>query len=414
MKVERLFAREILDSRGNPTIEVELTSENGIYARAAAPSGASTGVHEAMELRDSDESRYRGKGVLKAVANVNELIAPQLIGKILPEQSELDRMLLNLDGTPDKSRLGANAILAVSLAAARAHALEANLPLYRYIERLHESKTEPKLPMPLVNIFNGGAHAANSTSIQEFMIVPRGAADFEEAVRWSSEIFHQLKANLEANGHSSAVGDEGGFAPGITDDEAVLTLITQAIEDAGYHTGSDVAIALDIAASEFYEDGTYHAFGKNLKPAQLIDRLEELSRNYPIISIEDGLDENAWDDWRVLMERLGERIQLVGDDLLVTNPTRLKDAITQKAANAILIKPNQIGTLSETLEAITLAQAAGWNCIISHRSGETTDTFITHLAVGTGAGQIKTGSMSRGERIEKYNELLRISQDLQT
>ncbi len=406
-----LTAREILDSRGNPTVEVDMMVASGAVGRAAVPSGASTGKREALELRDKRRKRYGGKGVSKAVKNVKEIIAPALLGADAADQAGLDLRLIELDGTPNKSKLGANAILGVSLAAARAAAQAFQMPLYRYIGGINASV----LPVPMMNIINGGAHAANNLDIQEFMVVPMGAGTFAETIRIGVEIFHQLKTVLKAQGHNVAVGDEGGFAPNLDSNEEAVRLIMTAIEKAGYKPGRDVGIALDAAASEFYRNGKYILKGEGKKgmgaPA-MIDYYENLIETYPILSIEDGMAEQDWLGWEIMTQRLEDRIQIVGDDIFVTNPKIFEKGISRGVANAILIKLNQIGTLSETLETVAMAQEAGYETIISHRSGETEDTFIADLAVGLNAGQIKTGSASRTDRVAKYNRLLRIEEEI--
>ena len=406
-----IYAREILDSRGNPTVEVEVFLESGVMGRAAVPSGASTGEREALELRDGDKSRYLGKGVLKAVENVNEVIAEALIGWEASDQAGIDRKLLELDGTEVKSNLGANALLGVSMACAKAAAEDAGLPLYQYIGGANAKE----LPLPMMNIINGGAHADNNVDIQEFMIMPAGAGSFKEALRMGAEIFHALKNVLKAKGYNTAVGDEGGFAPNLKSNEEALQVIMEAIKAAGYKPGEDVLLALDVASSELFKDGKYRLENEKqpVKTAQeLVDFYEDLVNRYPIISIEDGMAENDWDGWKLMTDRLGNRIQIVGDDLFVTNTTILKQGIEKGIANSILIKVNQIGTLTETLEAIEMAKRAGYTCVISHRSGETEDTTIADLAVATNAGQIKTGSLCRTDRICKYNQLLRIEDEL--
>jgi enolase 1/2/3 len=405
-----IFGREILDSRGNPTVEVDVLLESDFFGRAAVPSGASTGEHEAVELRDGQTDRYLGKGVLKAVSNVNEIIAPVLIGMESSDQAEIDRVLLELDGTPNKQKLGANAILGVSLACARASAEEMSMPLYRYIGGTNARL----LPVPMSNIINGGSHADNNVDLQEFMIMPLGAKSFREALRMNAEIFHALKANLKKSGHSTGVGDEGGFAPDLSSNEEALQVIMEAIELAGYRPGEDIWIALDPAASEFYKDGKYHLKAENaiLSSEEMVDYYANLVNKYPIISIEDGLAEDDWSGWKLMKEKLGDQIQIVGDDLFVTNVQRLKRGIEEDCANSILIKLNQIGTLSETLDTINMAKTAGFTNVISHRSGETEDSFIADLAVAVNAGQIKTGSLCRSERIAKYNQLLRIEEEL--
>ena len=409
--IEHVLAREILDSRGNPTVEAEVVLEDGQIGRAAVPSGASTGEHEAVELRDRDEKRYGGKGVLQAVQNVNEVIAPALEGFDALDQAEVDRALLDLDGTKTKSNLGANALLAVSLATARAAAQFVDLPLYRYLGGPN-SRT---LPVPMMNIINGGAHADNNVDFQEFMIVPVGAPNFREALRMGAEIFHALKSVLKKKGYATSVGDEGGFAPNLHSNEEAIETILESISHAGYTAGSDCLLALDPAASEFFEGGAY-VFKKSdkrkLTSAAMVDFWQSWCDQYPIISIEDGMAENDWDGWKLLTDRLGNRVQLVGDDLFVTNTEFLQKGIDLGVANSILIKVNQIGTLTETLDCIELAQRNGRTAIISHRSGETEDPFIADLAVATNAGQIKTGSLSRTDRIAKYNQLLRIEEDL--
>jgi enolase len=409
--IEHVLAREILDSRGNPTVEAEVVLEDGEIGRAAVPSGASTGEHEAVELRDDDEKRYNGKGVLKAVQNVNEIIAPALEGFDALDQAEVDRALLELDGTKTKSRLGANALLAVSLATARAAALSLDLPLYRYLGGPN-SRT---LPVPMMNIINGGAHADNNVDFQEFMIVPVGAPNFSEALRMGAEIFHTLKKILHAKKYATSVGDEGGFAPNFRSNEEAIETVVEAITAAGHKPGTDVVLALDPAASEFYEKGIYvfkKSDGRKLTREEMVTYWKTWCENYPIISIEDGMAENDWDGWKLLTDQLGNRVQLVGDDLFVTNTEFLQKGIDLGVANSILIKVNQIGTLTETLDCIELAQRNNRTAIISHRSGETEDPFIADLAVATNAGQIKTGSLSRTDRIAKYNQLLRIEEDL--
>jgi len=408
--ISEIHAREILDSRGNPTVEVEVVLESGGFGRAAVPSGASTGTREAVELRDGDGKRYGGKGVRRAVTNVIEVIAPELDGMEATEQAAVDRALLELDGTPNKSALGANALLGVSLAVARAAADEAGLPLYQYLG----GAGARLLPVPLMNVLNGGAHADNGLDIQEFMLVPAGAQSFSEALRTGAEVFHALKGLLRDKGLSTGVGDEGGFAPALGSNTAALDLLLQAIERAGYRPAEDVLLALDAAASEFFHGGRYRfrAEGKERTSEEMIAFYESLLDRYPLCSIEDGLAEQDWDGWAALTRRLGSRIQLVGDDIFVTNPTILGEGIRKGIANAILIKVNQIGTLTETLEAVELAKRAGYGTVISHRSGETEDTFIADLAVAVNAGQIKTGSLARGERTAKYNQLLRIEEEL--
>lgn len=404
-------AREVLDSRGNPTVEVEVITDNQIVGRAIVPSGASTGVHEAVELRDNDKKRYLGKGTLKAVKNVNEIIAPEICDFLVTDQTAIDNKLIELDGTKNKSKLGANAILAVSMAVARAAAKELNLPLYRYIGGVN-AKT---LPVPMMNILNGGEHADNNVDIQEFMVMPVGAKNFKEALRMGTEIFHNLKSVLKEKGYSTSVGDEGGFAPNLNSNEEALQTIIKAIEKAGYIAGKDVFLALDVASSEMYEQGKYNFKGENkvFTSEELVKYYEDLVEKYPIISIEDGLAEDDWNGWELLTKKLKNKIQLVGDDLFVTNHERLKMGIEKKVANSILIKLNQIGTITETLDAIEMAKTHGYTCVISHRSGESEDTTIADLAVAVNAGQIKTGSASRTDRICKYNQLLRIEDNLQ-
>ncbi|HEX6926089.1 MAG TPA: phosphopyruvate hydratase [Longimicrobiaceae bacterium] len=406
-----VHAREILDSRGNPTVEAEVILSNGIMGRAAVPSGASTGEHEAVELRDGDDERYGGKGVLDAVANVEESIGPAIRGMNPYDQVLIDRAMIELDGTPNKRRLGANAILAVSLANARAAARDAGLPLYRYLG----GPMATMLPVPMMNILNGGAHAANNVDFQEFMIMPIGADTFSEGLRMGVEVFHSLKKVLSSQKKSTSVGDEGGFAPDLATNEEALGVILQAIEKAGYRPGEDVVLALDVAASELHRDGAYvfhKSSGEKRSASEMVQFYADWVKRYPIRSIEDALDENDWDGWKALTDAIGDSTQLVGDDLFVTNSSRLSEGIERGVANAILIKVNQIGTLTETLEAIELAGQAGYNAVISHRSGETEDTFIADLAVATGVGQIKTGSASRTDRVAKYNQLLRIEESL--
>jgi len=406
-----IVGREILDSRGNPTVECDVLLESGVMGRAAVPSGASTGSREAIEMRDGDKSRYLGKGVLKAVEHINTEISEAVLGLDASEQGFLDKTLIDLDGTENKSRLGANAMLAVSMAVARAAAEESGLPLYRYLGGMGSMQ----LPVPMMNVINGGAHANNSLDLQEFMIIPVGAPTFREAVRWGAEVFHALKKIIHDKGMSTAVGDEGGFAPSVENHEAAIQLILQAIEAAGYTAGEQIALGLDCAASEFYKDGHYVLEGEGglkLTAQQWTDMLATWVDKYPIISIEDGMHEGDWDGWKILTERLGDKVQLVGDDLFVTNTKILKEGIDKRIANSILIKINQIGTLTETFAAIEMAKRAGYTAVISHRSGETEDSTIADIAVGTNAGQIKTGSLSRSDRIAKYNQLLRIEEDL--
>lgn len=410
-QIDHIQAREILDSRGNPTVEADVIVVGGVMGRAAVPSGASTGEHEAVELRDGDPKRFGGKGVLKAVNNVNDVIAHALRGKDALDQAAIDRALIELDGSPNKSNLGANALLAVSLATARAAAGYRKLPLYRYLGG-PEART---LPVPMMNIINGGAHADNNVDFQEFMIVPVGAERFSEALRMGAEIFHTLKSVLKKKGYSTSVGDEGGFAPNLKSNEEAIETILEAIAQAGYQTGTDVLLALDPAASEFYDGGSYvfkKSDGRKLSSEQMVSFWKHWADKYPIVSIEDGMAENDWDGWKALTEAIGQRVQLVGDDLFVTNTKFLRKGIELGVANSILIKVNQIGTLTETLECIELAKSNGRTAVISHRSGETEDSFIADLAVATNAGQIKTGSLSRSDRIAKYNQLLRIEEEL--
>ncbi|HEV8574486.1 MAG TPA: phosphopyruvate hydratase [Dehalococcoidia bacterium] len=408
--IRSVRAREILDSRGNPTIEVDVTLESGVIGTAKVPSGASTGVHEALELRDGDKARYGGKGVLKAAANVNETIAASIVGMLADDQEALDRALIELDGTPKKARLGANATLGVSLAVAQAAAAQASLPMYRYLG----GDDAHLLPLPLFNILNGGRHAEGSTDFQEFMVAPVGAPTFAEALRMGSEVYRSLFRLLHERGLPTTVGDEGGFAPPLPTNEAAIALILEAITQAGHRPGDDVAIALDPATSELEVNARYVLAreGRTLEPEGLVALWEDWCERYPIVSIEDGMAQEDWEGWRLLTERLGAKVQLVGDDIFVTNEERIRRGVKEKAANSVLIKLNQIGTLTETLEAIAEAQRAGWTCVISHRSGETEDTTIADLAVATGAGQIKTGAPARGERTAKYNRLVRIEEEL--
>ena len=409
-RIDRIRGREILDSRGNPTVEVDVLLESGELGRAAVPSGASTGAHEAVELRDGDQGRFRGKGVLKAVGHVNDEIAGVLRGADPSDQRAIDERLINLDGTANKSRLGANAILGASLAVARAGALAAQLPLYRYLA----GDRELVMPVPMMNILNGGKHAQTKVDFQEFMVVPAGAPTYREGLRWGAEVFHALKESLHQAGLSTGQGDEGGFAPELDTNEKAMTLLVDAIERSGHRPGEDVFIALDPAASELYQNGKYDLTGegRSLDPGELIDRWSAWVDKYPVISIEDGLAEDDWDGWRRLTQRLGKRVQLVGDDIFVTNVVRLRRGIEEGIANSILIKVNQIGTLTETLETMATAVRAGYSTVISHRSGETEDTFIADLAVATGAGQIKTGAPSRSERVAKYNRLLQVEEEV--
>lgn len=408
MHIVQVKGREILDSRGNPTVEADVILDNGIIGRASVPSGASTGSHEAYELRDNDPLRYAGRGVRKAVENINQEIQQALQDFPVSDQEQLDALLCELDGTENKSRLGANALLAVSLAAARARANAMELPLFAALKQ----EEKMSMPVPMMNILNGGAHADNNVDIQEFMIMPIGATDFPSALQMGTEIFHVLKSVLKQHGLNTAIGDEGGFAPNLTSNQQALDMIVRAVEQAGFNLGKDIVFALDVAASELYHDGHYHLSSehKDLSNTALIQYYDELSKNYPIVSIEDGLDERDWSGWQQMTRQLGHRIQLVGDDLFVTNPRILQKGIEQKTANSILIKLNQIGTLSETRQTIRLAHANSYRCIMSHRSGETEDTFIADLAVATGCGQIKTGSVSRTDRVAKYNQLLRINE----
>jgi enolase len=408
IRISDVHGREILDSRGNPTVEAEVRLEDGTRGEAAVPSGASTGTREAVELRDGDKARYLGKGVLKAVANVNGTLRDALVGQAFADQAALDRRLIELDGSENKSKLGANALLAVSLAFAKAAAASAGQPLYRYVGN------GTTMPVPMMNIVNGGAHADNSVDVQEFMILPVGAPSFREALRYGAEVFHALKSVLKKSGLSTAVGDEGGFAPDLPSNRAALDTIMEAIARAGFAAGSEILLGLDVASSELYEDGRYRLASENREfdAAGFVDYLAGLVDAYPIVTIEDGMSEGDWEGWRLLTERLGERVQLVGDDLFVTNTRILERGIDEKIANSILIKPNQIGTLSETLDAITMATGAGYSAVVSHRSGETCDSTIADLAVGTAATQIKTGSLCRSDRIAKYNRLLRIEEEL--
>ena len=411
-QIRSIVAREILDSRGNPTVEVDVRLEGGAFGRAIVPSGASTGAHEALELRDGDKKRYLGKGTLKAVANVNNKIAAALAGMDATDQLSIDAAMIALDGSDSKKNLGANAILGVSLAVARAAANAYNMPLYRYIGGAHAHV----LPVPMMNIMNGGKHAINSTDFQEFMIMPVGASSFREGLRWGAEIYHNLSKVLHDRGLSTTVGDEGGFAPSLPNNEAALQVIMEAIERAGYKAGSEIMLAMDPACTELYVDGKYvlEREGRTLTSAEMVDYWANIASKYPLISLEDGLHEDDWAGWSLLQKRIGDRVQLVGDDLLVTNVTRLERAINEQAANSILVKVNQIGSLSESLSAVQKAQRAGWTAVISHRSGESEDTTIADLAVATNAGQIKTGAPARTDRIAKYNQLLRIEEELGT
>ena len=413
LTISNIKARQILDSRGNPTVEADVILSDGTVGRAAVPSGASTGAHEALELRDG-ATEYGGKGVLQAVANIQGPIREALVGQSPFEQADIDDMMLGLDGTKDKSKLGANAILAVSLAVAKAAAASRRLPLYQYVAELSGTEASAmSLPMPMMNVMNGGEHAKGATDIQEYMIVPIGAQNFAEAIRMGAEVFHALAKVLDEEGYPTTVGDEGGYAPRVKGGNLEpISLVLRAIERAGYTPGADVALALDVAASEFYKDGVYTLATENrtMSADELIALYEKMIADYPLLSIEDGLDEEDWANWQALNGRIGQDVQLVGDDLLVTNTERLERAINERAANAILIKPNQIGSLSETIQAVKMAKSAGWRTVMSHRSGETEDTTIAHLAVGLGTGQIKTGSLSRSERIAKYNEIMRIAE----
>jgi enolase len=410
VKIQQIKAREVLDSRGNPTVEADVILDNGVMGSAMVPSGASTGQREALELRDGDKSRYLGKGVLKAVEFINTEINQALAGFDIGNLSVIDQAMIDLDGTDTKSRLGANAILAVSLASAHANANAKNLPLYSSLE----VEGDFQLPVPMMNIINGGEHANNSVDIQEFMIIPAGAPSFKEALRYGAEVFHHLKSVLEAQGMNTAVGDEGGFAPDLASNEDAIKVILEAIKNAGYEAGKDIFIGIDAASSEFYADGTYNLASENrsLSSEEFVDYLADWVENYPIISIEDGMDENDWDGWDLLTKKVGDKVQLVGDDLFVTNSKILKQGVDNNIANSILIKVNQIGTLTETFAAMKMAVEAGYTCVMSHRSGETEDTTIADLAVATGCGQIKTGSLSRSDRLAKYNRLLRIEEEL--
>ncbi len=408
--ISDVYAREVLDSRGNPTVEVEVRLESGALGRAIVPSGASTGAHKAVELRDGDKSRYLGKGVLQAVENVNMIIAPEIIGYDAIEQVVIDQKLIEIDGTPNKAKLGANAILAVSIATARAAAEALDIPLYTYLGGFN-AKT---LPVPMLNIINGGAHADNNVDVQEFMVLPVGAPTFAEALRTGAEIFHSLKSVLKAKGLNTAVGDEGGFAPNFGSNEEAITTVIEAIEKAGFKPGVDVFLGMDVASTEFFKDGKYHleGEGKSYTPAEFVDLLASWAYKYPIITIEDGCSEDDWEGWKLLTEKLGGKVQLVGDDLFVTNTERLADGIEKGVGNSILVKVNQIGTLTETFDAIEMAKRAGYTAIISHRSGESEDSTIADIAVATNAGQIKTGAPSRSDRVAKYNQLLRIEDNL--
>lgn len=405
-----VYAREILDSRGNPTVEADVILEDGTLGRAAVPSGASTGAHEAVELRDGDKSRYLGKGVLNAITNINTIIGPAIIGMDPAQQAAIDQLMIDLDGTPNKSKLGANAILAVSLAVAKAAAEDCGLPLYRYLGGTNGKQ----LPVPMMNILNGGAHADNNVDVQEFMVMPTGAASFSEGLKMGAEIFHALKQVLKEKGYTTSVGDEGGFAPNLSSNEEALQSIVEAIKKAGYTPGQDCHLAMDVAATELFQDGKYvlAGEGKTLTAAEIIQLYQDWAERYPIVSIEDGLAEDDWEGWRLMTEKLGPKLQLVGDDLFVTNTQRLATGIEKGIANSILVKVNQIGSLTETLDAIAMAKEAGYTAIISHRSGETEDVTIADIAVATNAGQIKTGAPSRTDRVAKYNQLLRIEEEL--
>lgn len=407
-----VFGREVLDSRGNPTVEVEVVLEDGTMGRAIVPSGASTGAHEAVELRDGDNDRYNGKGVLQAVENVNEIIAPEVIGMDVTYQVDIDTLMIEMDGTPNKSRLGANAILGVSLAVARAAANHLEIPLYQYIGGINARE----IPVPMMNILNGGKHADNNVDIQEFMIIPAGAESFTEGLRMAVEIYHTLKKVLNSKGLATAVGDEGGFAPNLPSNEAAIEVILEAVAEAGYQAGKDIFLGLDVAATELYRDGKYHfeSTQQVLSSQEVVDFYASLVERYPVISIEDGLAEDDWEGWKLLTDRLGKQIQLVGDDLFVTNTERLARGIELGVCNSILIKVNQIGTLTETLDTIEMARRAGYTCVISHRSGETEDATIADIAVATGSGQIKSGAPARTDRVAKYNQLLRIEEELDT
>jgi enolase len=407
-----VFAREIMDSRGNPTVEVDVYLEDGTLGRASVPSGASTGAYEAVEMRDNDDSRYLGKGVQKAVDNVNDVIATEVVGMDAIDQVGIDQAMLDLDGTPNKANLGANAILGVSLAVAKAAAEALNLPLYQYLGGFNAKE----LPVPMMNILNGGKHADNNVDIQEFMIMPIGAPNFTEGLRWNAEIYHTLKKVLKDQGLSTSIGDEGGFAPNLASNEAALSAIVKAIELAGYKPGQDIVLAIDTAASEIYKDGKYNLAGEGIikTSAEMVDFYADLVAKYPIISIEDGLSEDDWDGWKLLTDRLGSKVQIVGDDLFVTNTERLAQGIKKGVANSILIKVNQIGTLTETFDTIEMAKRAGYTCVISHRSGETEDATIADIAVAVNAGQIKTGAPTRTDRVAKYNQLIRIEEELST
>lgn len=409
-KIIDVIAREIIDSRGNPTVEADVVLESGAMGRAAVPSGASTGEREAVELRDGDKARYLGKGVLKAVAAVNGELREAVLGMEATDQRAIDNKLIETDGTENKGRLGANALLAISMATARAAAADAKKPLYKYLA----ASDEAVMPVPMMNIINGGSHADNSVDLQEFMIMPVGASSISEAIRYGAEVFHELKKVLNSKGLNTAVGDEGGFAPDLPSNEAAIEVILQAIKNAGYEAGKDITLALDAASSEFYKDGQYVLASENrsLSSAEFADLLADWVSKYPIISIEDGMDENDWEGWKLLTDKIGDKVQLVGDDLFVTNPKILQEGINKGVGNSILIKVNQIGTLSETLDAINLAKENGYTAVVSHRSGETEDTTIADLAVATNAGQIKTGSLSRSDRVAKYNQLLRIEAEL--
>ena len=403
-----VYAREILDSRGTPTVEVEVILESGVVGRAAVPSGASTGVHEAVELRDGDKERYMGKGVIQAVQNVNQIIADEIVGFSVFDQVEIDEAMIELDGTPNKGKLGANAILGVSMAVAKAAAEELGMPLYKYLGGI----SARELPVPMMNILNGGEHADNNVDIQEFMILPVGAPSFKEALRMGSEVYHNLKSVLKAKGLSTAVGDEGGFAPDLKSNEEALQIIMEAIEKAGYKAGEDILLGMDVASTELYKDGKYHLDGKAITSTELIEYYAGLVEKYPIISIEDGMSEDDWEGWKALTERLGKKIQLVGDDLFVTNTARLAQGIEKGIGNSILVKVNQIGTLTETFATMEMAKRAGYTCVVSHRSGETEDATIADIAVAVNAGQIKTGAPARTDRVAKYNQLLRIEDEL--
>lgn len=415
MKIQKIKARQILDSRGNPTVEADVILENGVLGRAAIPSGASTGAHEALELRDNDKDNYQGKSVITAVSNVNSTISNLLLGKNPEDQREIDKLMIETDGTENKSKLGTNAILSVSLAVAKAVAFSKSIPLFQYIHEISNTKEHLRLPVPMMNIINGGKHAAGSTDIQEFMIMPVGAQSFSQALQMGANVFHSLSKVLDSKGYATTVGDEGGYAPHVkSGNKEALDLISEAVEKAGYQLGEEIVLALDPASSEFYENGKYNlkTEGKILSSGEMVDWYDDLTKDYPIVSLEDGLGESDWEGWKLLNQKLGNKIQIVGDDIFVTNMKYLQRGIAENTANAILIKLNQIGTLTETIDVVNAAKKAKWHSVISHRSGETEDTTIAHLAVGLATGQIKTGSLSRTDRVAKYNELLRIEEEL--